>query len=72
MISFYFYFLGLCLWHIEAPGLGVQLDMQAYITATATQDLSPICDLSCSLQQCWIPNPLMEVKDQTHILMNTN
>ena len=33
-------------------GVKLELQMQAYTTATATQDLSHICDLCCSLQQC--------------------
>ena len=33
-------FLGLRLWHVEVPRLGVELDLQllAYTTATATPD----------------------------------
>ena len=37
-------------------------------TATATGDLSCICDLSFSLRQCWLHNPVSEAKDRTHIL----
>ena len=44
----------------------------AYTTATATQDLSCICDLHHSSQQHWILNPLCEARDQTHILMDTS
>ena len=39
--------------------------------ATAMPDLSCICDLSHSLHQCWILNPLSEAKDQTSIPMDT-
>ena len=39
--------------------------------ATATLDLSRICDLHHSLWQRRIFNPLMEAKDQTCILMDT-
>ena len=36
-------------------------------------DLSPICDLCCSLKKCWIHNPLSyEARDWTHILVDTN
>ena len=35
------------------------------------QDLSCICDLCCSLQQCWILNPLRKARDRTCILMET-
>jgi len=42
-----FAFLGPNLWHMEVPGLGVESELQlpAYTTATATQDLSRVCDL---------------------------
>ena len=46
--AFYFFlFLGLHLWHMEVPRLGVKLELQlpAYGTATATPDASCICDL---------------------------
>ena len=36
---------------------------EAYTTATATQDLSLICDLHHGLPQCWILNPLSEARD---------
>ena len=47
--------------HIEFPRIGVQSEpqLQAYITATATPDLSHVCNLSCSSQKCQILNPLM-------------
>ena len=50
----FFFFLWLHLWHMEVPRLGVELELQlsAYTTATAMRDLSCICDLSHSLQQC--------------------
>ena len=70
-------FLFVCLWlhlqHMEVPGQGVNLELQlqAYTMATALLDLSCICDLYCSLQQCWILNPLNKARDQTHILMKT-
>ena len=61
---------------MEVPRLGVELELQllAYTTATAvaTPDPNHICNLLYSLQQCWIVNPLIEAKDQTHILMNTS
>ena len=57
-----FFFLGLHLKHIEFPGLGVrsELQLQAYTTARKTPDPSHICELCCSLWQCWIINPLSE------------
>ena len=40
-------FLGLHPWHMDVPRLGVETELQlpAYTTATAMQDLSRICDL---------------------------
>ena len=37
-------------------GLGVQSELQLSPNTTATLDPSCICDLSCSLWQCWILN----------------
>ena len=58
--------------HMEVPRLEVKLKLQlsAYPTATATQDLSCIFDLRHNLQQCRIPNPLPEARNQTHILLD--
>ena len=60
--------------HMEVPRLGVQSELQppAYTTATATGDLSLICDLYHSSRQCQILNPLSEARDQTHILTDTS
>ena len=57
---------------MEVPGLGAELELQlqAFATATAMPDLSHICDLHQSLQQHWILNPLSEARDQTCILMD--
>ena len=59
---------------MEVPRLGVELELQllAFTTATATTDLSHICDPHHSSRQRRIPNPLSEAKDQTRILMDTN
>ena len=61
----YFCFLGLRPQPMEVPRLGVELELQlpAYVTATAIQDLSPICDLHHSSPQPQIPNPLSEARD---------
>ena len=50
---------------MDVPRLGDELELQllAYTTATATQDLSRICDLCSSLQQCQIFKPLSEARD---------
>ena len=57
---------------MKIPGPGVkselQLQLLAYATAMATLDLSQICDLHHSLQQCQILHPLSEVRDGTCIL----
>ena len=50
----------------------LELQLQAYTTAWAMRDLSCVCDLHHSSQQCQISDPQSEVKDQTHILMDTS
>ena len=42
-----FFFSGLDLWHVEAPRLGFETDLQllAYTTAVTTQDPSLMCNL---------------------------
>ena len=75
--------LRLHLWHVEVPRLGIESELQllAYITATATADLSclcdlrcsfHICDLQCSLWQRWILNPLSKARDLSCVLMYTS
>ena len=58
---------------MEVSRIEVQLELQlpAYTTATAMQDLSWICDLHCSSRQHQILNPMRQVKDGTRILMGT-
>ena len=58
---------------MEVSGLGVESELQllAHTTATETLDLSCICDLHCSLLWRWIPNLVIEAKDQTLILVDT-
>ena len=58
-------FLGPHLWHMEVPGLGVELELQppAYTRATATQDLKRICDLHRCLWQRRILNPLNKARN---------
>ena len=53
------------MWHREVPRLGLELELQlpSYTTATAMSDLSLICNLYHSSQQCQILNPLSEVRD---------
>ena len=59
---------------MELPRLGVKLELQlpAYATATATQDLSHVCSQHHSSQQHHIPNPLSVDWDRTHILKDTS
>ena len=70
---FFLSFLGLHLWHMEVPRLGVEseLQLQAYAIATAMPDPSRIYDLCHSLQQHRILNPLSEARDQIPLLTET-
>ena len=63
-LNYYYYYLWLHLWHMEVPRLGVEseLQLQAYVTARATPNLSHICDLCCSLQQSQILNSLSKAR----------
>ena len=67
----FLYFLGPHPWHMEVPRLGVksELKLPAYTTATATRDLSCICDLHHRSWQCQIVNPLSKGRDRTRNLM---
>ena len=71
MCYYYYFFLGPQPQHMEVPRLGAQSELQllAYVTATATPDPSHICDLHDSSQQHRILNPLCEAGDRTHNLM---
>ena len=57
---------------MAVPRLGVELELQlpAYSTATAMRGPSHVCDLHHNSQQCQIPNPQSEARDQTPILMD--
>ena len=68
------FFVGPHPWHMEVSRLGVKLELQlqAYTTGTATQNLSGICTLHCSFWQCRILNPLCEARDRTGILMDNS
>ena len=73
---FFCFFLGPYPWHMEAPRLGVESDLQlpACSTATATQVLSQdpgrLCNLYCRSRQHQILYPLSEARDWTHIIMD--
>ena len=57
-------FLRLHPWHMEVPRLGVELELQlAYATATATRDLSHVCNLHHSSWQRRILNLLSKARD---------
>ena len=57
---------------MEGPRLEAELELQLPVYATATLDLSHICNLRCSLRQHHqILSPLSEARDQTCILMDT-
>ena len=60
---------------MEVPGLGVKLELQlqAFITATAKPDPSCIFNLHCSLQQHQILNALSisKARDGTCIFTDT-
>ena len=60
--------------HMEVPRKGVKSEVQppAYTRATATQNLSHVCDLHHSSQQCRILNPRNEAKDWIWNLMVTS
>ena len=64
-----FFLLWLHPWYMEVPRLGVisELQLPAYATATATPDLSRVCDLHHSSWKRWVLNPLSEARDQTHV-----
>ena len=69
-LDFFFFFKGPQVLSIEIPRLGVESELQlpAYVTATATPDLS----LHHNLQQRWILKALSSARDQTCILMDTS
>ena len=70
-IGFFFScFLGLHLWHMEVPRLGVNSEPQLPATATATWDLSLIWDPYHSSWQHRILNALSKVRDWTYLLMD--
>ena len=69
-------FLGLYPWQIEVPRPGVELEPQpqppAYTTAMATQDLSLIFDVCCSLWQGWVLHPVSKTRHGSPILIDTS
>ena len=57
---------------MEAPRLGVESELWPLTSTTATQDLSPICDLRYSSQQCWILNLLSEARNRTLVFIDAS
>ena len=73
-LFFFFVFSGPHMRHMEVSRLGVESELQlpAYTTATATLDLSCVCDLHHSSWQCRILNPLSKARDGTYVLIDTS
>ena len=69
---FFFFLFRVILSAYGSSQAAVGAAAMAYTTATATPDLSCICDLYCSLWQGQIFNPLSEARGQTHVLMDTS
>ena len=73
LVNFFsFFFVGPHPWHMEVSRLGVELELQlpSFAPATATGDPSHVCSLHHSSKQCHILNPLSQVRDLIHILMD--
>ena len=73
-VFFLFVFLGHPLQHMEVSSLEDELELQllAYVTASAMPDPSLIGYPHCSLQPRQILNPLSEAGDRSCILMDTS
>ena len=64
---FFFFFMAASVSYGSPQARGrIRAAAETYTTATATPDLSCICDLCFSLRQCRILNPLSQDRDQTH------
>ena len=61
---FYFYSCNCRIWKFPGEGLNQSYSC-GLATARAKLDLNRICNLCCSLRQCWILNPLREARDGT-------
>ena len=72
--GFIFCFIGLLLWSVDVPRLGVKSKLQllAYATATAIQNSNRICDLNHISWQSWILNAVSKARDWTYSLMETS
>ena len=54
------------------PRSQIRTAAAAYVRATATSDLRPICKLHRILQPCHILNPLSKARDETCIVTNSS
>ena len=72
--SFFFFFSFFFFTATSAAGEGLnqRCSCPCMATAPATLDASCICDLRHSLWQCRILNPLIEARDPTQVLTDTN
>ena len=74
--NFFFNFIFFCFLgpHMKVPRWVVESELQltAYTTATATQDLSHVCNLHHNSRQHWTLNPLSEARDRICILIDTS
>ena len=57
---------------MQVPRLGAELKLQLLTYATATWNLSHICDLHHSYGNTTSFNPVSRARDQTQILMDTS
>ena len=72
---FLFFFLFFCLFGAAPMVYGGSQGLNrscSYATATATPNLSLVCNLYHSSWQCWLLNPLSEARDRTSIFMDTS
>ena len=65
ILFYYLFILWLHLPHMEVPRLDVEYELQlpAYTTGIAMQDLSRICNLHHSSRQCRILKPAEQTRD---------
>ena len=71
---FFFGFLGPHLWHMEVPRLGIELlelQLQAYATATVMPDLNCVCEYTTALGSARSLTHCVR-RDRTCILMDTS
>ena len=79
-LFFFFFFLSFSFFFFRASPVAYgssqarvesEFQLPTYTTATAMWDPCRVCNLHHSSWQCWIPNPLSEARDQTHVLKET-